>query len=146
MSQTSMSKSEREAFLAEVHVGVVSVSEGDRGPLIVPVWYEYTPGGAVRFTTGATSRKAVAMRATGRASLLVQTEAPPYKYVTVEGPVRLLGEPEYERDVRAMAVRYLGAEMAEVYLASLATEHGTAVLVELVPERWLSVDYAKAFG
>ena len=146
MSQTSMSKAEREAFLADVHVGVVSVSEEGRGPLTVPVWYAYAPGGAVRFSTGAASRKAIAMRATGRASLLVQTETPPYKYVTVEGPVRFLGEPEYERDVRAMAVRYLGTEMAEVYLATLATEHGAAVLVELVPERWLTVDYAKAFG
>ena len=146
MSKTTMTRAEREAFLAEVHVGVVSVSEDGRGPLTVPVWYDYAPGGSVRFSTGATSRKAAAMRATGRASLLVQTETPPYKYVTVEGPVRLLGEPDYERDVRAMAIRYLGPAMAEVYLASLATEQGPAVLVELTPERWLTVDYGKAFG
>ncbi len=146
MSKTTMTRSEREAFLADVHVGVVSVTEPGRGPLTVPVWYQYEPGGAVRFSTGATSRKAAAIRATGRASLLVQTETAPYQYVSVEGPVRILGAPDDERDVRATAVRYLGSEMAEIYLASLATEDAAAVLVELTPEHWLSVDYAKAFG
>ena len=146
MGKTTMTKSEREAFLADVHVGVVSVSEPGRGPLSVPVWYQYAPGGAVRFSTGAASRKAAAMRATGRATLLVQTETAPYKYVSVEGPVRVLGAPDYEHDLRATAVRYLVPQMAEVYLASLATEHDAAVMVELTPERWLTVDYAKAFG
>jgi PPOX class probable F420-dependent enzyme len=146
MSKTSMTKVEREAFLAETRVGVFSVPEPDRGPLSVPVWYHYEPGGVVRFTTGGGSRKARAMRAGGRASLLVQTEIPPYKYASVEGPVRIVGAPDYERDVRAMAVRYLGAEMAEVYLATLASESQDVVLVELVPERWLTVDYGKAFA
>lgn len=146
MSKTTMTKTEREAFLADVHVGVVSVSEPGRGPLTVPVWYDYAPSGVVRFSTGATSRKAIAMRATGRASLLVQTETAPYRYVSVEGPVRLLGEPDFEKDIRPTAVRYLGEAMAEVYLASLAAEHSAAIMVELVPEHWLTVDYAKAFG
>jgi hypothetical protein len=45
-----------------------------------------------------------------------------------------------------MAVRYLGDQMAEMYLASTADERAGAVLVELTPERWLSVDYSKTFG
>ena len=49
-------------------------------------------------------------------------------------------------DIRTTAVRYLGKEMAEVYLASLATEQGAAVLAELLPEHWLTVDYAKTCG
>lgn len=146
MSKTSMTKAEREAFLAETHVGVFSVTEPERGPLSIPVWYHYEPGGVVRFTTGGGSKKATLMRASGRASILVQTEAPPYKYVSVEGAVRIAGEPDYERDVRAMAVKYLGAEMAEAYLVSIATEYQDIVLVELTPERWFTVDYAKAFG
>jgi hypothetical protein len=43
----AMSRAEREAFLADTHVGVVSISEDRRGPLTVPVWYRYTPGGEV---------------------------------------------------------------------------------------------------
>jgi hypothetical protein len=34
----AMTKQEREAFLAEVHVGVISIPEPGRGPLTVPVW------------------------------------------------------------------------------------------------------------
>ncbi|HEY5165085.1 MAG TPA: pyridoxamine 5'-phosphate oxidase, partial [Acidimicrobiia bacterium] len=37
----TMSPEEREAFLAEVHVGVISVANDDRGPLTVPIWYTY---------------------------------------------------------------------------------------------------------
>ena len=146
MSKTTMTKPEREAFLAETRVGVFSVTEPERGPLSIPVWFHYEPGGVVRFTTGGGSKKAKLMRASGRASLLVQTESAPYKYASVEGPVRIGGAPDYERDVRAMAIKYLGKDMAEAYLVSLASEYHDVVLVELIPERWLTVDYSKAFG
>ena len=72
MSKTTMTKAEREAFLAEPRVGVFSVTEPERGPLSIPVWFHYEPGGVVRFTTGGGSKKAKLMRASGRASLLVQ--------------------------------------------------------------------------
>ena len=67
MSTTTMTKSEREAFLAETRVGIVSIAEAGRGPLTVPVWYHYEPGGVVRFVTGGASRKAAlpARRAAG---------------------------------------------------------------------------------
>src|SRR6185436_14818190 len=74
MGTTTMSKSEREAFLAETRVAVISIGEGGRGPLTVPVWYHYEPGGVVRFITGGESKKARLMRASGRVSLCVQTE------------------------------------------------------------------------
>lgn len=146
MSETTMSRSDREAFLAETHVAVISVAEAGRGPLTVPVWYHYEPGGVVRFVTGGESRKARLMRASGRVSLCVQTETPPYKYASVEGPVRFASAPDFERDFRAMATRYLGAQMAEVYLGVTADQREGAVLVELTPEHWLTVDYAKSFG
>jgi PPOX class probable F420-dependent enzyme len=144
MSITTMSVAEREAFLADVHVGIVSVAEPDRAPLVVPIWYAYEPGGPIRFVTDGASRKGKLLRAAGRASLCAQTETPPYKYVTVEGPIRI-GTPDHERDGRQIAHRYLGPEMGEAYLAATAAERasGTLVLVELTPERWLSVDYSK---
>lgn len=47
-----MTPDERKAFLAGVHVGVLSVAAGDeRGPVTVPLWYSYEPGGTVRFQT-----------------------------------------------------------------------------------------------
>jgi nitroimidazol reductase NimA-like FMN-containing flavoprotein (pyridoxamine 5'-phosphate oxidase superfamily) len=49
----SMSRAEREEFLAGLHVGVLSVASPDgRGPLTAPVWYTYQPGGTVNVSTG----------------------------------------------------------------------------------------------
>lgn len=140
-----MTTAEREAFLAETHVAVISVADGARGPLTIPVWYAYEPGGDVRFVTGGGSRKAKLIRRAGRLGLCVQTETPPYQYVSIEGPV-VVGEPiDFERDIRRMAHRYLGREMGEAYLQMTADERaqGNNVLIRLTPERWFSVDYRK---
>ena len=90
----AMSVAEREQFLAGVHVGVLSVDEGEggrgsRAPLAAPVWYDYEPGGLVSVITARGSRKGVALAAAGRMSLCAQDENPPYRYVTVEGPVEI---------------------------------------------------------
>lgn len=138
----SMTKAEREAFLAEPRVAVISIAEEGRGPLTIPVWYAYEAGGEIRFLTGGDSKKAALLRKAGRMSLCVQTETAPYKYLSVEGPVSF-AKPDFERDSKPMAVRYLGEQMAEMYLASTADERDTSVLVTLRPERWLSVDYTK---
>ena len=144
MSSLTMSRAERESFLADTHVGIVSIAEAGRGPLTVPVWYRYEPGDAVHFVTGGKSRKATLILSAGRAGFCVQTETPPYKYVSIEGPVTL-GEPDAERDVREVAIRYLGQQMGEMYLAMMAADPDAAssVLVTLKPERWYSVDYSK---
>ena len=140
----AMSRAEREAFLADTHVAIISVADGGRGPLTVPIWYAYEPGGEVRFVTAAASAKMARIRAAGRLSLCVQTETAPYRYVSVEGPVTV-GAPNFEQDIRQLAHRYLGREMGETYLQMTADEraHSPAVLVRLRPERWLSVDYGK---
>ena len=42
----ALSENEREQFLAEPHIGALSVADGtERGPLTVPIWYLYSPGG-----------------------------------------------------------------------------------------------------
>jgi len=141
----AMTKEEREAFLADTHVAVVSIADGERGPLVVPVWYAYEPGGDLRFVTGGASRKARLIRKAGRVSLCVQTETPPYRYVSIEGPA-VIGAPDHERDVRATALRYLGPQMGEVYLQATAAERAGSILVTVKPERWLTVDYGKWGG
>lgn len=140
----TMTKTERESFLAETHVAVVSVAEPGRGPLAVPVWYSYEPGGVVRFVTGGGSRKARLIRTAGRIGLCAQTETPPYKYVSVEGPVEI-GKPDFERDIRQMALRYLGEQMGEMYLRTTAEELAREenILMSLTPERWFTADFSK---
>ena len=142
MSSLAMTRPEREAFLAETHVAVVSIANGEQGPLSVPIWYAYAPGGTVRFVTGGESRKANLIRATGRLSLCVQSETPPYRYVSIEGPAAL-SAPDYERDVRSTALRYLGAQMGEMYLKATLADHAGSVLVTVKPSRWISLDYGK---
>jgi hypothetical protein len=78
----AMTKREREAFLADLHVGIISIPEEGRGPLTVPIWYSYEPGGELRVVTARTSRKAQLLQHAGRFSVCVQTETPPYKYVS----------------------------------------------------------------
>jgi hypothetical protein len=144
MASLAMSRAERDAFLSDPHIGIVAIAEPGRGPLAVPVWYRYEPGKQIHFVTGGSSRKAALLKDARRIGFCVQTETPPYKYLSVEGPVSV-GEPDYELDVRQVAIRYLGKEMAEMYLAMMAAEPDPAgnLLVSVQPERWYSVDYGK---
>lgn len=140
----AMSKEEREAFLAATRIGIVSIEEPGRGPLTVPVWYRYQPGAALHFATGRTSRKARLLTHASRLSLCVQTETAPYSYVSVEGPATV-GPADYELHILEMALRYLGAEMGELYLRQTHPGQSVAdsVVVTLTPARWWSVDYTK---
>src|SRR5690242_2798142 len=88
MAEGSMTRAEREAFLADVHVGVLAIDEPGRGPTAVPIWYQYEHGDVVMGIERDTLKDRL-LRAAGRATLTVQTESAPYKYVTVEGPVIL---------------------------------------------------------
>jgi nitroimidazol reductase NimA-like FMN-containing flavoprotein (pyridoxamine 5'-phosphate oxidase superfamily) len=145
MADTRMTPAEREAFLADVRVGLVAMSDGARGPLAVPVWYGYEPGGEVWFVTDRGSRKGKLLLMVDRISLCVQTESPPYKYVSVEGPIAGIERADLERHRRVLAHRYLGKELGDGYLAASGSSD-ESIVVRLRPERWLSVDYAKAFS
>ncbi len=140
-----MSKPEREAFLSGLHVGVISIAEPGRGPLTAPIWYGYQPGGELWIVTERDSRKGRLLQRAGRFSLCAQSEQPPYKYVSVEGPVTAIVPSDLERDERPLARRYLGRELGDRYLESTggAQARGGNVRISLRPERWLTVDYAK---
>lgn len=140
----AMTKQERETFLADLHVAIISISEEGRGPLTVPIWYSYEPGGELRVVTAGTSRKARLLRHVGRFSICVQTDTGPYKYVSVEGPVVAIEPADLERDRRPLAHRYLGAQKGDRYIEETRGEHVGNVLVRMLPQRWLTVDYGKA--
>ena len=135
-----MSPAEREAFLAGVHVGVMSIERADGPPLTVPVWYDYEPGGEVVVIIGEDSIKNRLLGRSGRFSLCAQQEDLPYKYVSVEGPVNASVPAEAEAHTKPMAIRYLGEEMGTAYAAN---DTGTSVRVAMTPERWFTVDYGK---
>ncbi len=137
----NMTRDERETFLADVHVGVLALDEPSHGPLTVPVWYDYEPGGNLWFITGRTSRKGALLAEGARVSLCAQTESAPYQYVSVEGPVSEIREANGTGELRAMARRYLGPERGDQYAE--ANSSGESILVVVTPQRWLTIDYGK---
>jgi PPOX class probable F420-dependent enzyme len=140
----AMSRTECEKFLAGTHVGVFCVTDPGRGPIAAPVWYTFEPGGDVVFVTRQATRKIAALRKAGRATFCVQDERPPFRFVTVEGLVRV-EKTDVEPIIRAEAVRYVGRERGEAYLRLSAADRPNQVVVRLTPERWYSADFSPVF-
>ena len=142
MSST-MSREGCKRFLAGLHVGVLAIADNGRGPLVTPVWYLYEPGGEVHISTARNSRKSRLLEYAGRLTLCVQDEAPPYKYVTIEGPIVRIEAADLERDVRPLAHRYLGKEGGDQYVKSIGGDSAAddEVLICMRPEHWYSADY-----
>ena len=136
-----MTREERETFLADLHVGVIGISSPGRGPVVVPVWYEYEPGKEIRLVTNKASQKTGLLEQAGRFTLCVQNEALPYQYVSVEGPVLSIEDADHTRDLKPIAVRYLGEEEGEQYVQDTINDHEQ--LVRMMPERWSTADYGK---
>jgi nitroimidazol reductase NimA-like FMN-containing flavoprotein (pyridoxamine 5'-phosphate oxidase superfamily) len=140
---TTMSENQREEFLAGVHVGILSLQEPGRGPLAVPVWYDYKSAGELWFLTDRGSRKERLLSEGTRVSLCAQEEQLPYRYVTIEGPVVSIESADLERDARPMAHRYLGRDGGDRYADTEAAPGiEDAILVKVRPEHWLSADYS----
>ena len=137
---TAMTETEKQEFLADLHVGVLSLNDNAKGPLTAPIWYDYEPGQELWFITGSNSLKGKLLEVGVRLSLVAQSEDPPYKYVSVEGPVVSIDE-STEDDLLAMAVRYLGETGGKRYTENSNGSGG--VLVRVKPERWLAVNYGK---
>ncbi|MET8149689.1 pyridoxamine 5'-phosphate oxidase family protein [Actinoplanes sp. NPDC049668] len=136
----ALSPEEREQFLAEPHIGALSVLERpDRAPLTVPMWYQYSPGGELWVSTELASRKARAIAAAGRFSLMVQRTDPTIRYVSVEGPVVRTGAGGGEAS-RELAARYLPPDKVDGYLEFEQTQVGEMVVIHMRPEHWLSAD------
>ena len=135
-----MDAAAREEFLAGVHVGVLSAAPGAPGrTLAVPVWYDYRPGGLVTVLTGRGSRKTQAIRAAGRFSLCAQDEHPPYRYVSVEGPVVSEEKPSAAGRL-ALARRYLGTAGGDAYVTDNPDPGRENMAFRIRPEHWLSQD------
>lgn len=134
-------EAERQQFLADKHVAVLSVAATDgRPPASVPIWYGYTPGGDIVINTGAGRRKARLIEQAGVVTLVVQHEDLPYQYVIVEGTVVQTTTPAPLDQREAIAIRYLGEEGGRAFAASMDDE--SSVLFTIRPDRWLTADYS----
>jgi len=137
-----MTKEEREKFLSGLHVAILSLNQTDRGPLSMPVWYWYEPGGNLWFETEPLSRKGRLLEVGTRVTLCVQDEAPPYAYVTMEGTVIDILEDDLELHQIPLASRYLGEQGGRDYLDSLPPTEWKRYIVS--PGHWLSYDGSKS--
>ena len=136
----SLSQQERAEFLAEPHIAALSVHDGpDRGPLTVPIWYQYAPGGDVWIMTSAGSRKAKLIDEAGRFTLMVDQAQPRVRYVSVEGSVVDVS-PSREELLWEISSRYLPAEQVPGYVELAKAEHGEQLIYTMRPQRWLSAD------
>jgi hypothetical protein len=143
---TSMSRADRQRFLADLHVGVLHVAAG-AGTLAVPIWYDYSPDVGVSVITSLTSRKGTAIGATGRYGLVAQEEHGGYRYVSVEGPVVESRPCGYERDLMPMAVRYLGPSAGGVYAEAWRDGGlGDQQVITMRPEQWFAADFTEQFA
>jgi hypothetical protein len=143
-----MSEREREAFLAEPRVAVLSVAgEDGRPPLAAPSFYAYEPGGDISFFTSTErrrARKAERIGGTGLVSLTVQHPEPPYRYVTVECSVVRTDRPPSADQILAIARRYMPEEHAQGMATSeLGDPESTLVVFTVRPARWLTADFSE---
>jgi hypothetical protein len=90
--------------------------------------------------TGIDSEKGRALAAAGRFARCAQSETPPYRYVSVEGPIRSV-RPARDEDQRPMAHRYPGRELGNQFVEGNDVPSN---VFTMQPERWRTVDYSKA--
>jgi hypothetical protein len=140
MADNRLSVSDRELFLAEPHIAALSVAAGPaRGPLTLPIWYQYRPGGEAWVLTEAGSWKARLIQAAGRFTLMVDRVTPTVRYVSVEGPVSHT-VPGTDELLREITERYLPPDKVQAYLDFAQAELGEQVAIYLRPQRWLTAD------
>ena len=139
-----MSRAKREAFLAGVHVGIVSVDEPGEGPLSVPVWYLYEPAGEIVLVTRPQARKAPLLAVGALVSFVVQSEEMPPRYVSVQGTVVSAEPADVARDLKPVVRKYLGAEVGDAYVDGTRPDGTDEIVVRIRPRRWFSRDFARA--
>jgi hypothetical protein len=140
VTDNRLSVQDRELFLAEPHIAALSVSAGPgRGPLTVPIWYQYEPGGETWILTEAASRKVGLIEAAGRFTLMVDRRAPTTRYVSVEGPVsRTI--PGTDELLWEIASRYLSPAKVSAYIELAEADFGEQIAIYMRPEHWLAAD------
>jgi PPOX class probable F420-dependent enzyme len=120
-------------------VAVLATYRRDGGVLLSPVWHEWRDGG-FDLATGAGDVKVQHLRRDPRASIVVCEHVPPYRGVELRAHARFVTEGAHEAAVR-LAVRYLGKEQGEAYVACEADD----VLIRLEPGELRAWDFADEY-
>jgi hypothetical protein len=145
----AMTHDERQGFLAGMHVGIFSLAQGTQAPLSLPAWYAYTPGEDVRVFVTPDDPRTPLLRGLPPASLCVQDEMPPYRYVSVEGRVVALVPVDREQEYWPLILRYLPEMWAQGYLHHTWPEGDDRadpmLFAHLRPDVWRAVNYYEEY-
>lgn len=105
----------REFLSAGTRTGKVAWVGKDGAPHVAPIWF-VLDGDDVVFNTGADTGKGRALAREGRASLVVDEEAPPFSFVKLDGPATLSDDlDEVRRFATIIGGRYMGEDRAEEF-------------------------------
>jgi hypothetical protein len=134
-----MAADEWRAFLLEgTRTGKLATVRADGTPHVTPVWFVLDGEGRIAFNTGEDTLKARNLRRSGRASLCVDEERPPYAFVRVDGPVTIEDDPGRMLEIATrIGGRYMGADRAEEFGRRNAVQG--ELLVRIAPERVVAV-------
>jgi PPOX class probable F420-dependent enzyme len=130
---------ELDGLLEQRLVAVLATYRRDGGVLLSPVWHEWRDGG-FDLVTGADDVKVRHLQRDPRASVVVCESVPPYRGVELRAHAKLVTEGAHEAAVR-LAVRYLGKEHGEAYVAG----GGDDVLIRLEPGELRVWDFADEY-
>ena len=105
----------RNFLLHGTRTGKVAWVASDGAPHVAPIWF-VIDGDDIVFNTGADTGKGRALARQGRASLVVDDQAPPYSFVKIDGSVTLHDElDEVRRLATIIGGRYMGADRADEF-------------------------------
>ena len=125
-----MTNEKLEAFLNEPNVAVLATVDAKGRAHAAPIWYLYDDGVFI-MSTGRGSQKARNIEANPDVTLVVDRRTLPYYAAMAQGRAEIV--PGFsDEDRRRMAIRYLGEELAEAYLATSA---GDSVTIRLRPRK-----------
>lgn len=137
-----LSETELAELLEGPEVGVLCTVDAQGRPEGSPIWFE-AGGGAIFVHVARESKKARNVRANPNVSLTVDTRVAPYRGAVLRGTVRELAFDDAIH--RRVAIRYLGQEGGEAYLAMTAGAEAETVLLALTVTSRYTWDYAKGF-
>jgi PPOX class probable F420-dependent enzyme len=138
-----LTSDELRQLLESGEVAVLCTVDAEGRPEGTPIWFE-ADADAIYIHVAASSRKARNLRTNPNVSLTLDTRAAPYRGAVLRGTARIVEETDPQRRGR-IARRYLGAEMAEMYLAATEAEAAASVLVRMDVTSRFSWDYGKGF-
>ncbi len=112
-------------FLAQANVAVLATVDGKGRAQAVPIWYLYEDGEFI-LSTGRGSQKHKNIERNPEVTLVIDRRTLPYYAVMAQGRAEI-GPAFTEEQRRGMALRYLGEELAQAYLARRSGDESVSI-------------------